>query len=283
MFSVFDEINERYGLEKVKSIGDAVMMFTTKSPEAMIDFGLEAIEATRGLARELELPLDIRVGINTGSVVGGVIGTKKLMFDVWGDCVNLAARMESGGVAGRVQISSTTYEQVKYKFDVEERGPIELKGKGKQMAYLVRGRKSSQSIHRWSISRGRSETARWTLPPRPKTAERDGGEGSASEGEAGAALAAAYAYTSAAATATPATAHSRSVDASPRRAPLPSAPAAEPVVLLPPPVSLPVPAPAPAPAALPVHVGGVAWLGQNLPLDELPRSGADTSTVVSEC
>jgi len=84
----------------------------------------------------------MRVGINTGPVVAGVIGIKKFIYDLWGDTVNLASRMESHGVTGEIQVTDAVYERMREKYVLEPRGKIEIKGRGQQQAYLLKGRRA---------------------------------------------------------------------------------------------------------------------------------------------
>ncbi len=148
-FSEFDKIVERYNLEKIKTIGDAYMC----AGGLPIENDTNAIDAVRaGLAMQTymntykeeciakgEAYFQCRLGINTGEVVAGVVGTKKFAYDIWGDTVNTASRAESSGVVGKVNITESTYELVKDVFRCEYRGEIEAKGKGKLKMYVVLG------------------------------------------------------------------------------------------------------------------------------------------------
>eukprot|EP00741_Cyanophora_paradoxa_P011161 tig00020553_g10781.t1 len=145
-FNRFDELLESHGVDKVKTIGDAYMAFTTKPAEVMIDYAMDMMDAVLAMNRERGSSLSVRIGVHTGSVVAGVIGTKRLAYDIWGDAVNTASRMESSGVAGRVNISGSTHERVKYKFACEDPREVEVKGKGVMTTYLVKGRLASRSF-----------------------------------------------------------------------------------------------------------------------------------------
>jgi class 3 adenylate cyclase len=149
IFSRFDEAAAGHRIEKIKTIGDCYMAATgvlseaegAAAVEAVADFGLDLLTIVRATAAEIGLPLGVRIGISTGPVVSGVIGRHKYSFDVWGDTVNLASRMESGGLAGRIQVSEATFWRLQHVFDFETRGSVEVKGMGETPAYLLVGRK----------------------------------------------------------------------------------------------------------------------------------------------
>jgi len=147
VFSVFDELADRHGLEKIKTIGDAYMVVGGLAPHAadhaerMADMGLEMIGAIAPLRAETGLDLEFRVGMHTGPAVAGVIGLKKFIYDVWGDTVNTASRMESQGMPGRVHVTESTYERLKDAFIFEPRGTIKIKGKGELATYLLVARR----------------------------------------------------------------------------------------------------------------------------------------------
>jgi len=157
LFSHFDELAEKHDLEKIKTIGDCYMVAagvpTPRSDHAhaLALMALDMLEAMRSADAIAHLGLELRVGINSGPVVAGVIGRKRFLYDLWGDAVNTASRMESHGTPGRIQITRATYELLADEFDCEPRGPIPVKGKGEIEAwYLVaplgdRDRSSAQS------------------------------------------------------------------------------------------------------------------------------------------
>ena len=151
IFSKFDLLAEKHGLEKIKTIGDAYMVVgglpTPRSDhaDAIADMALEMqreINHFKGLDGEA---FCLRIGINTGPVVAGVIGTKKFTYDLWGDTVNVASRMESHGAPGRIQVTTATYEYLKEKYLFEQRGATPVKGKGEMITYWLIGRKDGNS------------------------------------------------------------------------------------------------------------------------------------------
>lgn len=145
-FSKFDEITEKFGLEKIKTIGDAYMCagglpfpsedHAQKMVKAAFEIA-EFVKATRKNEKQHEKTFDIRLGLNTGPVVAGVVGNRKFAYDIWGDTVNVASRMESMSEPGRINISEHTYELIKNDYDCEYRGEIEVKNKGKMKMYFI--------------------------------------------------------------------------------------------------------------------------------------------------
>ena len=148
IFSTFDQLTENYGVEKIKTIGDAYMVAgglpdpLPDHPEIMARMAL-AMQAYMG---QFTTPngdrFKIRIGIHTGSVVAGVIGTKKFIYDLWGDTVNVASRMESSGQPGKIQVTDAIYEKLKDRYLFEKRGKIKVKGKGEMTTYWLISRKS---------------------------------------------------------------------------------------------------------------------------------------------
>jgi adenylate cyclase len=145
LFSHFDNLAERYGLEKIKTIGDCYMVASgvpTPRPDharALAFMALDMLEAMR--SGDAHLGLELRVGINSGPVVAGVIGRKRFLYDLWGDAVNTASRMESHGTPGRIQITRATYELLEDEFECEPRGTIAVKGKGEVQVWYLLGRR----------------------------------------------------------------------------------------------------------------------------------------------
>ncbi|WP_339625984.1 adenylate/guanylate cyclase domain-containing protein [uncultured Maribacter sp.] len=146
-FTAFDNIIEKYGLEKIKTIGDAYMCagglpfpienHALKMVYAALDI-LKFVEDTKA-EKETGLSFNVRIGINTGPLVAGVVGNKKFSYDIWGDTVNVASRMESLSDSGEINISEATYNLVKEVFECEYRGQMEVKNKGLMSMYFVKG------------------------------------------------------------------------------------------------------------------------------------------------
>jgi class 3 adenylate cyclase len=150
LFSEFDRLVEHHGLEKVKTIGDAYMVISQgaevgtqasrKQAVATSRLGLAMIDIARDLASREGRNVDIRVGIHMGPAVAGVIGETKFQYDVWGDTVNVASRLEATGVPGRVQVSEAVRERIAGEVATEPRDTIELKGRGAMQTYLLRNK-----------------------------------------------------------------------------------------------------------------------------------------------
>ncbi|NER37831.1 MAG: HAMP domain-containing protein [Oscillatoria sp. SIO1A7] len=147
LFSAFDRLTEQHGLEKIKTIGDAYMVVggipipRQDHAEAMAEMALDMQRELHRISAERGEDFNIRIGINTGPVVAGVIGTKKFIYDLWGDAVNIASRMESHGVAGCIQVTDSTYKILQDKYRFKERGIINIKGKGDMTTYWLLDRK----------------------------------------------------------------------------------------------------------------------------------------------
>lgn len=145
IFSAFDDLAERHGLEKIKTIGDAYMVVgglpepDHLHAEKVARFAIDMLGVVKRYREENDVPLELRVGINTGAAVAGVIGKKKFIYDLWGDSVNTASRMESHGIPGQIQVTESTYALIKDKFNLELRGEIEVKGLGIVKSYLLQG------------------------------------------------------------------------------------------------------------------------------------------------
>jgi class 3 adenylate cyclase len=147
LFSAFDTLAEGHGLEKIKTIGDAYMVaggLPDRRPDhalAVIELAQEMQAELRRICESLGTDLELRIGIASGPVVAGVIGRRKFIYDLWGDTVNMASRMESHGVPGRIQVTEATYLRLRDAYRFESRGEIEVKGKSRQPAYLLIGRR----------------------------------------------------------------------------------------------------------------------------------------------
>ncbi|HMV42062.1 MAG TPA: adenylate/guanylate cyclase domain-containing protein [Leptospiraceae bacterium] len=143
IFSRFDDLAEKYKLEKIKTIGDAYMVVgglpepDEDHAKKVASFALEMLEIINDYRKEKNIPIEVRIGINSGAAVAGVIGKKKFIYDLWGDSVNTASRMESHGVPGHIQVSESTYRHLKDLFQFKDRGVLEVKGLGAVQSYLL--------------------------------------------------------------------------------------------------------------------------------------------------
>ena len=153
LFSKFDDLLDDFKIEKIKTIGDALMLVsgaprrTKYHAKEMAKMALKMYDALAQFNEEYNESLDLRIGIHTGPVVAGVMGKKKFTYDLWGDAVNTASRMESHGIPGIVHISAATYEHIKGEFNIEDRGKIEIKGKGLMQTYILK-QSATQSFNR---------------------------------------------------------------------------------------------------------------------------------------
>ncbi len=148
-FIHFDEVVEKNGIEKIKTIGDAYMCaggLPKKNRTNPVEVVLAALEIQQHMARLRKIKTfehkdywELRIGIHTGPVIAGMVGRKKVTFDIWGDTVNIASRMESSGVAGEINITGVTWQQVKGFFEAEYRGKMPIKYKGETDMYFIKG------------------------------------------------------------------------------------------------------------------------------------------------
>jgi adenylate cyclase len=149
LFGHFDTLMERYDLEKIKTIGDCYMAAAgipvprEDHARALANVGLDMLEAVSPNGAVADLGLGLRIGINSGPVVAGVIGRKRFLYDLWGDAVNIAGRMQTQGTPGRIQVTRSTYELLKDEFVLEPRGTIEIKGKGDMETWYLNGRREA--------------------------------------------------------------------------------------------------------------------------------------------
>ena len=148
IFCSFDRITDKYSIEKIKTIGDAYMVAAgvprarEDHAEAVANFALELVNELNEINRNCQRELSLRIGINSGPLVAGVIGKRKFIYDLWGDTVNVASRMESTGLPDQIQVTENTYHLLKERYTFRERGLVEVKGKGSMMTYILLGKKS---------------------------------------------------------------------------------------------------------------------------------------------
>lgn len=151
VFSRFDQLTQQHGLEKIKTIGDAYMVVgglpvpKKNHAEAIADMALAMQASMTRFRNKVARELNIRIGVNTGPVIAGVIGIQKFSYDLWGDTVNIASRMESHGLPGQIQVSSTTYQQLRHRYLLKRRDEVAIKGKGVMTTYLLLGKKNDNN------------------------------------------------------------------------------------------------------------------------------------------
>ena len=151
IFTFFDALVEKYQVEKIRTIGDNYMVAAgvpcprPDHARALASMALEMEAYIETLPPVREHAIQFRIGINSGPVVGGVIGRKKFVYDIWGDAVNVASRMESHGVAGKIQITQNTYEMIHEDFLCEPRGSIKVKGRGEMTTWFLMGKKANRA------------------------------------------------------------------------------------------------------------------------------------------
>jgi class 3 adenylate cyclase len=145
LFSAFDQLTRRHGLEKIKTIGDAYMVVgglpepRPDHAQAVADLALAIQAELAGRVDPSGQPLQARIGIDTGPVVAGVIGSDKFSYDLWGDTVNTASRMESTGVPGCIQVTDRAYRRLRDGYQFRRRGVVAVKGKGEMVTWLLVG------------------------------------------------------------------------------------------------------------------------------------------------
>jgi adenylate cyclase len=149
VFTRLDGLVEKHGLEKIKTTGDGYLVVSglpeprADHAEALADLALEMRDTLKGLVDPSDRAVQVRIGIASGSVVAGVVGTRRFFYDVWGDAVNVAARMEQTGEPGRIQVSPKVHEGLKGRFAFEERGPVEIRGKGQMHTWFLSSKGSA--------------------------------------------------------------------------------------------------------------------------------------------
>nr|WP_291989279.1 adenylate/guanylate cyclase domain-containing protein [Candidatus Accumulibacter sp. ACC007] len=152
IFSCFDELAEKYGLEKIKTIGDAYMVAgglndaRSDFSGALAEMALEMCQLLHDDLQLNEMRLELRIGIGTGPVVAGVVGKKKFIYDLWGDTVNIASRVTSEGAPGVVQVDERTYRRLQQRFEFHQAQTIYLKGKGNMVVHRLIGRRTGSAV-----------------------------------------------------------------------------------------------------------------------------------------
>jgi len=147
VFAAFDELVNKHGLEKIKTIGDAYLVAAglpeprPDHAEAIADFALDLQQTAHGLNSPDGSNVEIRIGFHSGPLIAGVIGESRFLYDMWGDTVNVASRMESLGMPGKIQVSDEAHVVLAEKFAFEPRGKIEVKGRGEMQTWWLNGRR----------------------------------------------------------------------------------------------------------------------------------------------
>ena len=165
VFARWDSLAAEHGVEKIKTIGDAYMVAggiplpREDHVEAIAETALAMGPALAGLSVETGTVLQVRIGIDTGPVVAGVIGRAKFIYDLWGDTVNTASRMESHAQPGTIQVTERTYERLREHYELVPRGTVEVKGKGQMTTYILLGRRGNQASARPDVAAGVARTA----------------------------------------------------------------------------------------------------------------------------
>lgn len=142
LFSGFDAIVNETGAEKIKTIGDAYMAVAgvpvpgDDHAVVIYETAVKMLQHIAGFNRKYKANLQLRIGIHTGEAVAGVIGREKISYDLWGDAVNIASRMESSGIPGRIQLSDATCRKLAGRYPLEKREPVSIKGKGLMQTWL---------------------------------------------------------------------------------------------------------------------------------------------------
>jgi class 3 adenylate cyclase len=170
IFSAFDDLCRRLEIEKIKTIGDAYMAAAglplprPDHAEVIADFALAMLDTLETVNATIDVPFQIRIGIHTGSVVAGVIGSHRFLYDIWGDAVNLASRLESHGLPGRIHVSPQTSAALASRYELEPRGLINLRGIGKARTSFLTGKKGGVRLE----SLDREQLHERCAPVRPR-------------------------------------------------------------------------------------------------------------------
>lgn len=170
LYTDLDALVDRHGLEKVKTSGDSYMVVAgvpkprTDHIEALACLALDLADAVAGLKDPRGRAVPLRIGLAAGPVVAGVVGARKFFYDVWGDAVNVASRMETTDIAGRIQVPQNVYDRISHAFVLEERGDVEIKGKGLMHTWYLVGRRDDEAV-RARLERTSQTRATSIVPP----------------------------------------------------------------------------------------------------------------------